>query len=113
MTKIRICTASDNNYAQYAASLRKPVIIHYIMSDKPWKLSSCAYRRNLYLEEFKKTPWYYEHKMGWLMRSLQRWPALAGRAFQYWSKHPVCFLKPKFWKKMKLLILPLSDIEGK
>lgn len=94
----------------YVRSLLNPAIIHYIMADKPWKVSSCAYRRELYLQAFKKTPWYYEHKGEYMLSLLARYPALIKKGLVYWLKHPICFTKAKYWKKVKLLLNPLGGI---
>lgn len=96
--------------AEYFKSLKNPAIIHYIMSDKPWKRDSLVYRRRFFIEVLKKTPWYHDQKLKYFSNVLLRYPALLKRVLVYWYKHPFCFLKVKSWRKVCRIFNPLSAL---
>ena len=93
---------------EYLSSLTNPLVIHYIMADKPWKCGSVVFRRRDYIAAFKNTPWYLEHKVKFALKQLWRGPAVLWQFLKYWYKHPICWFKRKFWRKVKLVISPLS-----
>lgn len=96
--------------AEYLESLKNPAIIHYIMSDKPWKSDSLVYRRCYFIEVLKRTPWYYDQKLKYFLNVLCRYPAIFKRFLVYWYKHPFCFVKVKSWRKLFWIINPLSAL---
>lgn len=53
---------SPQRRQEYAVSLQAPLLIHYIMSDKPWRCDSTVFRRRFYIDAFKLTPWYSLHR---------------------------------------------------
>ncbi len=93
---------------EYLSSLTNPLVIHYIMADKPWKCGSVVFRRRDYIAAFKNTPWYLEHKVKFALKQLWRGPAVLWQFLKYWYKHPICWFKPKFWRKVKQIIFPLA-----
>ena len=93
---------------EYLSSLTNPLVIHYIMADKPWKCGSVVFRRRDYIAAFKNTPWFLKHKSKCFLQCFMRGPALLVEFLKYWYKHPICWFKPKFWRKVKQIIFPLA-----
>lgn len=55
---------------EYEEALNNPAIIHYAMKDKPWRLYSRVYRKKIYWDTLKKTPWYnYKFLVSWFILS--------------------------------------------
>lgn len=103
---------SPQRRQEYAVSLQAPLLIHYIMSDKPWRCDSTVFRRRFYIDAFKLTPWYSLHRGKYFFNMLGRVPAVLFKGLKYWYKHPVCFVKPKFWRKVKGILRPLSELSA-
>lgn len=99
---------NESRHKEYLESLSNPLVIHYIMADKPWKCGSVVFRRRDYIAAFKNTPWFLKHKSKCFLQCFMRGPALLVEFLKYWYKHPICWFKPKFWRKVKQIIFPLA-----
>lgn len=75
--------------ASWLEALRNPSLVHFTSPEKPWLADSCL-------------PYAYEFQahMRALGLALKRTPVKKKLEMLvlYWWKHPVFFLKPKFWK---------------
>lgn len=78
-------------------ALTTAYLLHYCCSNKPWHLGGGAsvYRKE-YCIFMGKTPWkncfMKVRSNGQILRDILR----------YWWRHPVCFMKLSFWRKVKM-----------
>jgi len=88
------------NLKQYfsGADINELYIIHYTTQAKPWMPLSNHPFKNLYIKYAKMTAWKYEvdnysltDKLSYISKIL----------FKYWKVHPIFFIKPKFWLRVK------------
>ena len=82
-----------SNFTNRSSYTKKPKVIHYVSSNKPWKFASYSYFKDYWFKYLQLTPW-----------------ALKNDEIDYWYKknqicsilsyikyRPLFFLRPKFW----------------
>ncbi|MDR3048362.1 MAG: glycosyltransferase family 8 protein [Elusimicrobiota bacterium] len=85
-------------FSNYKGIENELYIIHYTTQAKPWLPLSDHPFKNLYIKYAKMTPWKYEvgiYKLKTMLKYASR------IFFKYWVKHPVFFVKPKFWFRVR------------
>jgi lipopolysaccharide biosynthesis glycosyltransferase len=76
-------------------SITSPSIIHFTSQRKPWLAFSTHPQRHLYLDYLRSSSWKDNapSTASVLLATFELF-------MKYWWKHPVFFVKPKFWHQM-------------
>ena len=80
------------NKAEIIASQKDPAIRHF----KPWRKNNISEFRQEYIEMMKTSPW-----AKWTPKDDLSFINFIKIAFKYWLRYPLCFLKPKFYIRIK------------
>lgn len=82
----------QDNKAEIISAQKDPAIRHF----KPWKKNNISEFREEYIEMMKSSPWAEFVPVDDLS-----FTNIIKTTFKYWLRYPLCFLKPKFYTRIK------------
>ena len=78
-------------------ALTTAYLLHYCCANKPWHFGggTSVYRKE-YRAFMGRTPWKN------CLMNVRSSGQIVQDILRYWWRHPVCFMKPSFWRKVKM-----------